>query len=187
MEQVLRGMDAALEQGLPLKLNAVLQRGVNEGEWQSLIELAREKPLDVRFIEMMPIGGGRRFPTVSNLVLRARLEERYGGLETDTAVHGNGPAVYVSIPGFMGSVGFISAIHGKFCSSCNRVRLTSTGFLKGCLCYGDGEDLRAPLRQGEFEEVQKRFARLIASKPEAHCFEQVNQITEQREMSKIGG
>ena len=187
LTQVLKGLDSALEQGLPVKVNAVLQKGVNEDHWPALLELARSRPLDVRFIEMMPIGRGREFQSSSNDVLRKQIEAVYGSLTPDDAVHGNGPAVYWRIAGFAGSVGFISAIHGKFCQSCNRVRLTSTGFLKGCLCYETGEDLRAPLRQGNLEEVRKRFRRMVFHKPRAHCFEEMEQVTERREMSKIGG
>lgn len=184
---VLRGLDAALDCGLHLKVNAVLQKGVNEEHWREVLELARTRKLDVRFIEMMPIGWGKEFQCVSNQTLRAQIERSYGPLTPDGAVHGNGPAVYWRIPGFSGSVGFISAIHGKFCQSCNRVRLTSTGFLKGCLCYETGEDLREPLRRGDLTEVRRRFERGILQKPRAHCFEELDQVTECREMSKIGG
>ena len=187
LTQVLKGLDAALEQGLTVKVNAVLQKGVNEDHWPALLELARSRPLDVRFIEMMPIGYARTFQSSSNEVLRTQIEATYGPLKPDNTVHGNGPAVYWRLPGFLGSVGFISAIHGKFCQSCNRVRLTSTGFLKGCLCYETGADLRAPLRHGNLEEVRERFQRLVFHKPRAHCFEEPGQVTERREMSKIGG
>ena len=185
--QVLTGLDTALEQGLSVKVNAVLQRDVNENHWPDLLELARSRKLDVRFIEMMPIGRGRYFQSISNELLREQIEATYGPLKPDNTVHGNGPAVYWRLPGFWGSVGFISAIHGKFCQSCNRVRLTSTGFLKACLCYETGEDLRAPLRQGDLEEVRRRFQHLVFHKPQAHCFEELGQVTERREMSKIGG
>lgn len=187
LPQVLRGLETALNLGLKVKINAVLQRGVNEDAWPGLLELARNRPLDVRFIEMMPIGLGKGCPSISNVDLRARMEAKYGPLRPDDSVHGNGPAVYWRLDGFTGSVGFISAIHSKFCSTCNRVRLTSTGFLKGCLCYNDGEDLREPLRRGDLEEVRRRFRRVLENKPDAHCFEQLSQVTELREMSKIGG
>ncbi len=187
LPQVLRGLDAALEQGFRVKVNAVLQPLVNEDAWPGLLELARSRPVDVRFIEMMPIGHGRGLPSLSNAALRARIEAAYGPMTADHTVHGNGPAVYWRLDGFTGSVGFISALHGKFCASCNRLRLTSTGFLKACLCYDAGEDLREPLRRGDLEEVRARFRRVLESKPEAHCFERLQEVTEGREMSKIGG
>lgn len=187
LSEVIDGLVAAMEQGLRVKVNAVLQQGVNEDHWPALVELSRNRAIDVRFIEMMPIGWGRGLHSLPNDALRRKMEAAYGPLTPDSSVHGNGPAVYWHISGFLGSVGFISAIHGKFCSTCNRIRLTSTGCLKGCLCYEAGEDLRTPLRAGDLDEVRLRFRRLIASKPEAHCFERLGQVTERREMSKIGG
>lgn len=187
LSEVLRGIDAALNQGLKVKLNTVLQPGRNDDQWPGLLELARDRALDVRFIEMMPIGLGRGVPGISNRDLLAWMEERYGPLPEDTRSHGNGPAVYRTIPGFRGSVGFISAIHGKFCDQCNRVRLSSTGWLKGCLCYGDGADLREPLRRGDLEAVRERFAGVVRTKPRAHCFDRPAEMTERQEMSKIGG
>ncbi|MBR0119273.1 MAG: GTP 3',8-cyclase MoaA, partial [Eubacterium sp.] len=103
-----------------------------------------------------------------------------------------GPAVYYLIPGYTGSIGFISAIHGKFCDSCNRIRLTSQGFMKNCLCYGTGEDMRKILRSGlEGEalrdELRAGIRRCILSKPEAHAFLQREKISEDKSMSMIGG
>lgn len=187
LADTLSGIDTAERLGLPVKVNAVLQTGVNEQEWSGLVELARSRALDVRFIEMMPIGYGKRFQSRSNTELLERLREKYGPIELDEQIHGNGPAVYYRIPGFRGSVGFISAIHGKFCGSCNRVRLTSTGFMKGCLCYEDGQDLKGPVRAGDLAEVERRIRLVMESKPESHCFEQLSGVTELHEMSKIGG
>lgn len=187
LDDTLAGIAAAERCQLPVKLNAVLQMGVNEKEWSALAELARSRPLDVRFIEMMPIGYGKGFQGLSNTELLKQLREKYGPIEPDARAHGNGPAVYYRIPGFQGSIGFISAIHGKFCGSCNRVRLTSTGFMKGCLCYEDGQDLKAPLRAGNLPEVARRMRSVMERKPESHCFEQLSGVTERHEMSKIGG
>lgn len=187
LEDTIQGIHAAMDAGLRVKLNAVLQKGVNDSEWPELVELARNNPLDVRFIEMMPIGHGRQYRSISNAQLLEKLEERYGALTPDSAIHGNGPAVYYKIPGFTGSIGLISAIHGKFCHQCNRIRLTSTGYLKSCLCYESGADLREPLRRGDLEGVRERLHDAIFQKPQSHCFEELARITEQHEMSKIGG
>lgn len=187
LSDTLAGMDAAVGAGLPVKLNAVLQRGVNEDEWPKLVELAQYRPLDVRFIEMMPIGYGKGFQSISNEKLLEGLQERYGKLLPDNRVHGNGPAVYYQIPGFAGSVGLISAIHGKFCHQCNRLRLTSTGFLKGCLCYENGQDLKGPIRSGQMDELRRRMVHMIENKPKAHCFERPDTISEQKRMFEIGG
>lgn len=187
LSDTLRGIRSALEAGLRTKVNAVLQHGVNDDEWKALAELAKERPLDVRFIEMMPIGYGKKFRPVSNRELEERFRQTYPDFRRDETTHGNGPAVYYHIPGYMGSIGFISAIHGKFCAQCNRVRLTSTGFMKSCLCYEDGEDLREPLRRGDWETLEERMTRVMRKKPEAHCFEEPSAMTERKEMSKIGG
>ena len=189
---VLEGLQAALESRLRVKLNVVLQRGMNEAEWFSLAALAERRRMDVRFIEMMPIGCGREIPGVSNETLLAALRERFPDLEEDHTVHGNGPAVYVRLPGWLGGVGFISAIHGRFCQSCNRIRLTAQGQVKPCLCFGETVNLM-PLLRGDLSEA-KRCAALrsalreaIMSKPRQHCFEETDQITETGRMVSIGG
>lgn len=188
LEQVLQGIRAsAAIPEIRTKLNVVLQKGWNDEEWQALAELAREHPLDVRFIEMMPIGFGQETEGISNEAVLARLQEAYGTVTPDTAIHGNGPAVYYRIPGFAGSIGLISAIHGKFCGSCNRIRMTSTGELKACLCYEDSHSVREAARAGDKAAVRQILADVIASKPAEHCFEERRQITEKKKMSKIGG
>ena len=83
----------------------------------------------------MPIGHGKQLTCVSNTEVFQKLSDHYGTLLPDPDTHGNGPARYYTVEGFQGSIGFISAIHGKFCNSCNRIRLTATGDLKPCLCY----------------------------------------------------
>lgn len=204
---VLEGLEAALEESewsrrdgksgdapFRVKVNCVLQRGVNDGEWPKLAGLAGNRNLDVRFIEMMPVGHGRLVPGVSNTELFREMRRKWPELHPDTAVHGNGPAVYVQIPGWKGSIGFISAMHGKFCGSCNRIRLTSQGKLKPCLCYGETEDLMRVFREYPGVEEEKRrkilteiLEKAVREKPAAHCFENRAGITEQMDMVSIGG
>ena len=127
-EHVMEGIRAALDSGIPVKLNCVPQVGVNESELEDLAALAESRPLQVRFIEMMPIGYGAAMPCVSGPELRARFANRWPELHpVEGTTFGNGPAVYYTVPGWKGSIGFIAAVHGKFCASCNRVRLTSQG------------------------------------------------------------
>lgn len=193
LSRVLEGICRACDAGLHVKLNTVMQKGKNEDELFSLLALAKERPLDIRFIEMMPIGYGRNFEPYYNEKILEKIREIYPGITEDISVHGNGPAKYYRIPGFLGSVGFISALHGKFCGSCNRIRLTSEGELKPCLCYGNGYDLRGILRNTEFSEEEKRaevekmFRNCILGKPESHAFEKLSEVTEHRAMGKIGG
>ena len=174
-----------------------------------MAELAKRYPVDVRFIEMMPIGYGKQFKTIDHNWLLGNMKKMYPDLAEDTTVHGFGPAVYYKVPGFKGSIGLISAIHGKFCSTCNRVRLTSQGHVKSCLCYDDGTDLRSILREGQERPAQdihyiwpkdkdvrdeklqtklrEALAKAIYEKPAAHCFEKPGEITEAHNMISIGG
>lgn len=188
---VLESIESVLESGIAAKVNSVLLKSVNGKEWEDLAGLAKRYPLDVRFIEMMPIGYGRQFEAVSNEEIKQKLQQKYPEMETDERKHGNGPAQYYRIPGFQGSIGFISAIHGKFCGSCNRIRLTAQGLLKPCLCYGETYDLRSALRMENQEEgerlLRKRIQNAVSGKPKQHCFEELQEITEDRKMVQIGG
>ena len=185
------GLQAALESGLPVKLNCVPQVGVNEGELEALAALAQEKPLQVRFIEMMPIGYGAAMPCISGPELRQRFARRWPEFSplpaAQSAGFGDGPAVYYTVPGWKGDVGFIAAVHGKFCASCNRVRLTSQGFLRPCLACETGCDLRTLLRGGAAdEELLQAIRETIWSKPREHHFGD-NSMPATRGMYRIGG
>ena len=182
------GLQAALESGLPVKLNCVPQVGVNEGELEALAALAQDKPLQVRFIEMMPIGYGAAMPCISGPELRARFASRWPELHpVEGITFGNGPAVYYTVPGWKGSIGFIAAVHGKFCASCNRVRLTSQGFLRPCLASETGCDLRTLLRGGAAdEELLQAIRETIWSTPREHHFED-RCMPATRSMYRIGG
>lgn len=216
---VLDVMKRAAGLSVPVKINAVSLdmrqmaeaqgRTCAEGGWRQLAELARDYPVDVRFIEMMPIGYGKNFKTISHQSLLEEMRGIYPNIEKDDGIHGFGPAVYYKIPGFMGSIGFISAIHGTFCQDCNRIRLTSQGYLKSCLCYQDGVNLRKILREekgalsyetpydwpfktrpedeGLQGKLREAMSRAIIEKPGAHCFEQLDEMTEDRNMIAIGG
>lgn len=200
---VRKNIGQAVDRGLRVKVNSVLQKGVNENAWETLVRLAEEKPIDVRFIEMMPIGYGKCCEPVSGEEVLSRLRGKYPGIRKDDSIHGNGPAHYYRIPGFAGSVGFISAVHGKFCASCNRIRLTAKGELKPCLCYGGGIDVRKVIRSGEetdafagegeaaedfqIDNIKEALRKAVEGKPKMHCFETRGQITENRQMVQIGG
>ena len=182
------GLQAALESGIPVKLNCVPQAGVNEGELEDLAALAENRPLQVRFIEMMPIGYGAAMPCISGPELRQRFARRWPELQPLTeAAFGDGPAVYYTVPGWQGSIGFIAAVHGKFCASCNRVRLTSQGFLRPCLASEAGCDLRALLRSGADDtQLLAAIRDTIWAKPREHHFED-SSMPATRGMYRIGG
>ena len=186
------GIHAALESGIPVKLNCVPQVGVNEGELEALAALAQDKPLQVRFIEMMPIGYGAAMPCISGPELLARFRRRWPELAplpgAACAALGDGPAVDYTVPGWKGDIGFIAAVHGKFCASCNRVRLTSQGFLRPCLASETGCDLKALLRSGASdEELLTAIRTTIWEKPQEHHFELKQDTPATRGMYRIGG
>lgn len=189
LQEVLAGIRAAKTAGLPVKLNAVNRKELDP---IPLVRYAQEENLPLRFIEMMPVGYGKKYVGRSNEELRETLEAVCGKAECMTnreelSRMGSGPAVYYQFTDLKVPVGFISAIHGKFCDTCNRVRLTAEGYLKLCLCYDEGEDLRRVLREGEKENLRTIMEQTIFRKPAAHCFEHPGEMTETHEMVKIGG
>lgn len=189
LQEVLAGIRAAKTAGLPVKLNAVNRKELDP---IPLVRYAQEENLPLRFIEMMPVGYGKKYVGRSNEELRETLEAVCGKAECMTnreelSRMGSGPAVYYQFTDLKVPVGFISAIHGKFCDTCNRIRLTAEGYLKLCLCYDEGEDLRRVLREGEKENLRTIMEQTISRKPAAHCFEHPDEMTETHEMVKIGG
>ena len=189
LQEVLAGIRAAKTAGLPVKLNAVNRKELDP---IPLVRYAQEENLPLRFIEMMPVGYGKKYVGRSNEELRETLEAVCGKAECMTnreelSRMGSGPAVYYQFSDLKVPVGFISAIHGKFCDTCNRVRLTAEGYLKLSLCYDEGEDLRRVLREGEKENLRTIMEQTIFRKPAAHCFEHPAEMTETHEMVKIGG
>lgn len=189
LQEVLAGIRAAKTAGLPVKLNAVNRKELDP---IPLVRYAQEENLPLRFIEMMPVGYGKKYVGRSNEELRETLEAVCGNAECMTnreelSRMGSGPAVYYQFSDLKVPVGFISAIHGKFCDTCNRVRLTAEGYLKLCLCYDEGEDLRRVLHEGEKENLRTIMEQTIFRKPAAHCFEHPAEMTETHEMVKIGG
>lgn len=190
--KVLENIDRAVRAGLRVKINSVLQKGVNDGEWEALAGLAKDRKADVRFIEMMPIGCGKKCRAVKGEDILFALQQKYPGTKKDISEHGNGPAVYYRIPGFEGSIGFISAVHERFCDTCNRIRMTARGELKPCLCYGDSIDMREALRSAgsqslRLKRAEEAIREAVTLKPRTHCFEKTDKITEDRKMVQIGG
>ena len=187
LPQVLEGLEAALAvPGLNLKLNCVAMAG-GEDDWVSLAALARERPVTVRFIELMPIGLGQGNTPCTEAEVSAVLERVYGKLTPYDTPLGNGPAHYCSLEGFAGKIGFISAVSHAFCDRCNRVRLTAGGYLKTCLQYEIGADLRA-LLPADDDTIRAAIRQAIERKPKSHQFAAPSvENREQRIMSQIGG
>ena len=164
-------IDRLLEKHVPVKINCVPVRGFNEQEIVPLAELARDRDIAVRFIELMPLGSASRLEPVSGAEAAAIIEKACGGLTPYSGVDGNGPAVYYSLPGFKGKVGFINAVSRGFCETCNRLRLTSEGFLKPCLSADLDTDLRVLLRSNASDsEISSTITNTAAQKPRFHNF-----------------
>ena len=138
----------------------------------------------------MPIGQGKEKHTLKEAEVKHILSETYGTIRPCVEKLGSGPAYYRKIDGFEGKIGFISAISHKFCSGCNRVRMTADGFLKPCLQYETGMDLRTLLRDGVSDaELKAQIEMTITQKPKCHHFGEINEPeqTDHRGMSEIGG
>lgn len=187
---VMDGIITCQASGIRTKINSVLLQGVNDGEFWDLVSLAKNYSLDVRFIEIMPVGYGREYQGYSRSSLLPLLASKYPNYTSVSEKRGNGPAEYISIPGFKGCIGFIDAIHGKFCGQCNRIRLTSDGLLKLCLYYNNGIDLKKILRnQADDELLLSAMKDAIFHKPSEHQFHHLalEGAEEPRKMSQIGG
>ena len=164
-------MEKAAALGLRVKINTVPIRDHNETELLPLARFALERGYHIRFIELMPIGSGQRLYGVPLPEVRDMLEREFGTLCAVERKTGNGPAVMYTVDNYPGLVGFIAALSGRFCSQCNRVRLTSTGFLKTCLCYEAGVDLKEAIaRQATDVELRQLIVAAVNSKPDGHTF-----------------
>ncbi|MFP3942644.1 MAG: GTP 3',8-cyclase MoaA [Alphaproteobacteria bacterium] len=172
LDKVLRGVEAAQEAGLRVKINTVALKGVNDGELESMIAWAHERDMDLTLIETMPLGevdADRVDQFLPLSEVRDRLER--GWTLADLPERTGGPARYVRVEETGGKLGFITPLTHNFCEGCNRVRLTCTGQLYMCLGQEDHADLRAALRASEGDEVlHTAIDEAIGRKPKGHDF-----------------
>lgn len=187
LAKTLKSIELSAKSGIKTKVNCILQKGCNEDELFDLAGLAFTYGIDVRFIEEMPVGAGKLRAGISNDDVFKRMKERWPDLEPDESIHGNGPAVYYKRGGIPGAIGLISPIHGVFCAECNRIRLTSQGKIRPCLCYDREIDI-VPALAGTDEDIAGVLRAAILAKPESHCFSDTGfEGAEGRLMSQIGG
>jgi cyclic pyranopterin phosphate synthase len=191
LQQVLGGIDAALDRGLgPVKINVVVMRGRNDDEIADFARWTKDRAVFVRFIELMPVhenlGIARDEYVSSDEILD--LVREIGDLEPSNGPGGNGPARYFAFPGAPGAVGVISPLSHDYCERCNRVRLTADGKLRLCL-FGDYEiDLRTPLRGGaSTDELAALMSASMLIKPERHHLRLGETASRMRAFSEIGG
>jgi cyclic pyranopterin phosphate synthase len=179
---------AAEEAGLmPVNINVVVMRGVNDDEIEDFAALTRDHPWHVRFIELMPVGDLRAL-TWEHVVPSDEILARVGALGAlapDAGpARGNGPAAYYRLPDAAGSIGVITPMTHTYCGSCNRVRLTADGRLRTCL-FGDHEvNLRDPLRDGV--DLVPLYRQALAEKPLEHQLLQMR-VGGLKALSEVGG
>jgi cyclic pyranopterin phosphate synthase len=191
IEDVWDGLQAAEEVGLtPIKINAVIVRGYNEGDVVEIAQLTLDNPWQVRFIEMMPFAGVTELQTTQVVTwqeIYQRLENALGGLEPVENGKLDGEARLYHLPGAIGDIGFISSVTKPFCAECNRARLTADGRLRLCLLREKEIDLLTPLRKGaSLGELRQMVLDGIWHKPWGHGLAE-GIIPLNRVMSEIGG
>lgn len=181
LEDALFGIHAAMEAGLtPLKINTVLIGGFNDDEIPDLVALTQQYPIELRFIELMPIGHVSPFGAEAYLPCGTVLE-RVPRLQP---AEKSGVAELYRLPGAVGSVGLIRPISHLFCGECNRIRLTSDGYLKPCLFSTE----EIPLRGLHGEALRKQLETAIAHKPAQHgVLTAMKHAGSARDMNQIGG
>ncbi|HYE81769.1 MAG TPA: GTP 3',8-cyclase MoaA [Clostridia bacterium] len=191
LRDVLEGIDEALRVGLvPIKINTVLTKGFNEDEIGDFIKLTINENIDVRFIELMPLGQAAKF-AAEHYLPNSTVLERFKELEPVEAADKSSPARYYMLPGAKGRVGLINPISHKFCDNCNRIRLTADGKLKPCLHSNSEIDVRGILRDkdqaGKYKVLEKAVTEAIQSKPGHHTLNDLCSEPVERDMYKIGG
>lgn len=173
LPQVLRGIDAALEAGLQVKINMVALKGANAAEIPDMMRWAHGKGMDLTLIEVMPMGDideARYDQYLPLTAVRDVLENEFTLI--DTTDRTGGPARYVRVAETGGRLGFITPLTNNFCAGCNRVRVTCTGQIYMCLGQSDKVDLRAALRGDEPEiALEQALNRAMIGKPEKHDFQ----------------
>jgi cyclic pyranopterin phosphate synthase len=191
LRDVLAGLEAAEQAGMRIKLNCVPVRGYNDnGDVAALARLTMDRPWQVRFIEMMPLGGVTSFQqerSIHETTLHSFIASALGPLEPVNDGQLDGEARVYRLQNARGSIGFISSVSNPFCASCNRARLTADGVLRMCLLREKEMDLRKPLRAGwSRERLKALMIESIHLKPWGHGLAD-NQVATNRTMSEIGG
>jgi cyclic pyranopterin phosphate synthase len=192
LPDVLAGLSAAAAAGLaPVKVNAVLMRGVNDREAPALLRFCLERGYQLRFIEQMPLDaqhGWRRADMVTAAEILTALAAEFTLTPEDPARRGTAPAERFLVDGGPGHVGVIASVTRPFCGSCDRVRLTADGQVRNCLFATTETDLRALLRAGASDsELAAAWCRAVAGKLPGHGISDPGFLQPARPMSAIGG
>nr|MBA2464594.1 radical SAM protein [Nocardioidaceae bacterium] len=191
LHDVVAGLEAAAAAGLgPVKINAVLLRGINDDQAAELLGWCLERGYHLRFIEQMPLDaqhGWSRDKMVTAEEILASLEARFH-LEPAEEPRGSAPAELFSVDGGPATVGVIASVTRPFCGDCDRVRLTADGQIRNCLFAREESDLRAALRSGAVDdEIADRWRAAMWGKRPGHGIDDVSFLQPTRPMSAIGG
>ena len=191
LDDVVRGLEAAKEAGLgPVKVNAVLLRGVNDDQGPELLRWCLDRGYELRFIEQMPLDAQhiwRRDTMVTADEIFASLESQFE-LTPAEEPRGSAPAELFTVDGGPATVGVIASVTRPFCGDCDRVRLTADGQVRNCLFSRTENDLRRFLRGGgSDEEIAERWRAAVAPKLPGHGIDDVAFLQPSRPMSAIGG
>lgn len=189
LRRVLDGIAAAERAGFgPLKINMVVMRGVNDEEILDFAALSIDRPYTVRFIEYMPTlddetWGARSMPGSEIL---AKIAARYPLLPMVSAETA-GPARNFKIEGAVGAIGIITPVSGHFCESCNRIRVTAAGRMRGCLFSDQGVDLKPLLQSEDPAQLEQAVRRIVGDKPGRHHIAEPEAEKVTVNMSRVGG
>jgi cyclic pyranopterin phosphate synthase len=193
VEEIWAGIEAAEAAGLrPIKLNVVVTRGYNDEDVVDLVRLTLERDWHVRFIELMPLGGGEcaRLAVsnyVSNQETRRRIEAALGPMAALADQHPADESQNFRLDGARGVIGLISPVSRPYCGNCNRMRLTADGRFHLCLLNDDELDLRCALRNGAHDGLlRSMLLQAVAAKPTGHHLDR-GISTEDRSMYQLGG
>src|SRR5579862_6161945 len=192
LPDVLDGLAAAAQTGLiPVKVNAVLMRGLNDDEAVPLLRYCLERGYELRFIEQMPLDaqhGWKRAEMVTAAEILAALEREFTLTPDDPGQRGSAPAEGFLVDGAPARVGVIASVTRPFCGNCDRVRLTADGQVRNCLFARTESDLRGPLRAGASDaELADRWRQAVAVKLPGHGINDPSFLQPDRPMSAIGG
>jgi len=189
LHKVLDGIDAALEAGLrPVKVNAVMMRGVNDDELLEFARFGREKGVVVRFIEFMPLDADQSWSNGA-VVTAAEIVERIGAVyPLEALAQSSAPATRYRYCDGAGEIGIVASVTQAFCGTCDRVRLTAEGKFRNCLFALEEYDVRTLMRNGASDdEISACFEAAVHAKWAGHQINQVHFIRPKKSMSQIGG
>lgn len=183
LNKVLDAIERCLKLDIKVKINCVFINGMNDSEFDKLIEITKTKPIDVRFIELMPIGQGEKIFERGYINLRNKIKELENIKEYKT--NEKSVADYYKLEGAIGRIGIITPMSCSFCNKCNRIRLTSEGNLKLCLHSEEEIDIKPYLKSDD--DFINFIENKIKLKPKEHNLNEMKKSQTSRKMYQVGG